>query len=150
MESEPPIEALHHIGVAVRSLDEALPQWTDSFGLTLQSIEEVPTEKVRVAVLMAGTTRIELLEPTSEDSPVAKFLGKRGPGIHHLAFQVGDCQKKITALANAGAPMLNTTPNPGAHECKVAFVHPKHLGGVLAELVEDPHADRSHTELDND
>ena len=100
----------------------------------------VPTEQVKVAVLMAGTTRIELLEPTSDDSPIAKFLAKRGPGVHHLAFQVGDCLKKIDALMAAGAPMLNTTPNPGAHDCKVAFVHPKHLGGVLAELVEDPHA----------
>lgn len=142
METNPPIEALHHIGVAVRSIDEALPKWTDGFGLRLQSIDEVPTEKVRVAVLMAGTTRIELLEPTSEDSPVAKFLDKRGPGIHHLAFQVGDCLKKIDALAAAGVPMLNSTPNSGAHDCKVAFVHPKHLGGVLAELVEDPHAEK--------
>lgn len=142
METDPPIEALHHIGIAVRSIDEALPKWTDGFGLTLQSVDDVPAEKVRVAVLMAGTTRIELIEPASEDSPVAKFLDKRGPGIHHLAFQVGDCMKKIEALAAAGAPMLNTEPNAGAHDCKVAFVHPKHLGGVLAELVEDPHASR--------
>jgi methylmalonyl-CoA epimerase len=145
MESDPPIEALHHIGVAVRSLEEALPKWTDGFGLKLQSVDVVPTEKVKVAVLMAGTTRIELLEPTSPDSPIAKFLDKRGPGVHHLAFQVGDCLKKIETLAAAGAPMLNSTPNPGAHDCKVAFVHPKHLGGVLAELVEDPHAqEQSH------
>ena len=138
--TEQPIQALHHIGVAVRSLDDALPKWTDGFGLRLESVDEVPTEKVKVAVLKAGDTRVELLEPTSEDSPIAKFLDKRGPGIHHLAFQVGDCQQKITQLVDAGAPLLNTTPNPGAHDCKVAFVHPKHLGGVLAELVEDPHA----------
>ncbi len=138
--TEQPIQALHHIGVAVRSLDEALPKWTEGFGLRLESVDEVPTEKVKVAVLKAGDTRVELLEPTSEDSPIAKFLDKRGPGIHHLAFQVGDCQQKITQLVDAGAPLLNTTPNPGAHDCKVAFVHPKHLGGVLAELVEDPHA----------
>ncbi len=138
--TEQPIQALHHIGVAVRSLDEALPKWTKGFGLRLESVDEVPTEKVKVAVLKAGDTRVELLEPTSEDSPIAKFLDKRGPGIHHLAFQVGDCQQKITQLVDAGAPLLNTTPNPGAHDCKVAFVHPKHLGGVLAELVEDPHA----------
>ena len=141
MTTDQPIEALHHIGVAVRSLDEALPKWVAGFGLTLQSVDEVPTEKVKVAVLLAGSTRIELLEPTSDDSPIAKFLEKRGPGIHHLAFQVGDCLKKIETMVAAGAPVLNTTPNPGAHDCKVAFVHPKHLGGVLAELVEDPHAD---------
>ena len=138
--TEQPIQALHHIGVAVRSLDDALPKWTEGFGLRLESVDEVPTEKVKVAVLKAGDTRVELLEPTSDDSPIAKFLDKRGPGIHHLAFQVGDCQQKITQLVDAGAPLLNTTPNPGAHDCKVAFVHPKFLGGVLAELVEDPHA----------
>jgi len=138
--TEQPIQELHHIGVAVRSLEEALPKWTEGFGLKLESVDEVPTEQVKVAVLRAGATRVELLEPTSGDSPIAKFLDKRGPGIHHLAFQVGDCGEKITQLVDAGAPLLNETPNPGAHGCKVAFVHPKHLGGVLAELVEDPHA----------
>ncbi|MEC8653304.1 MAG: methylmalonyl-CoA epimerase [Planctomycetota bacterium] len=138
--TDQPIQELHHIGVAVRSLEEALPKWTDGFGLRLESVDEVPTEQVKVAVLKAGATRVELLEPTSDDSPIAKFLEKRGPGIHHLAFQVGDCQQKITQLIDDGAPLLNAAPNPGAHGCKVAFVHPKHLGGVLAELVEDPHA----------
>lgn len=138
--SEHPIQELHHIGVAVRSLEEALPKWTEGFGMRLESVDEVPTEQVKVAVLRAGATRVELLEPTSDASPIAKFLEKRGPGIHHLAFQVGDCQQKITQLVDAGAPLLNESPNPGAHGCKVAFVHPKHLGGVLAELVEDPHA----------
>lgn len=141
MPSEPPIEGLHHIGIAVRSIAEALPRWTDGFGLVLKSLDDVPDEQVRVAVLMAGTTRIELIEPMNAESPVAAFLQKRGPGIHHLAFKVGDCQKKIDAMAAAGAPMLNKVPNRGAHGCKVAFVHPKHLGGVLAELVEDPHHD---------
>ncbi len=141
MAAAPPVSGLHHIGVAVTSLAEALPRWTDGFGLQLQSIEEVPTERVRVAVLLAGSTRIELLEPTSPDSPIAQFLQKRGPGIHHLAFQVGDCQVQMDALAALGAPLLGTAPRPGAHDCKVAFVHPKHLLGVLAELVEDPHHD---------
>ncbi|MEC8252263.1 MAG: methylmalonyl-CoA epimerase [Planctomycetota bacterium] len=138
--TDQPIQELHHIGVAVRSLEEALPKWTDGFGLRLESVDEVPTEQVKVAVLKAGATRVELLEPTSDDSPIAKFLEKRGPGIHHLAFQVGDCQQKITQLIDDGAPLLNEAPNPGAHGCKVAFLHPKYLGGVLAELVEDPHA----------
>ena len=141
MDPAPPIEELHHIGVAVTSLDEALPRWTEGFGLVLESVEEVPTEQVRVAVLRAGATRVELLEPTSADSPIAKFLQKRGPGIHHLAFRVGDCQRKIRALSAAGAPMLSDAPKPGAHGCKVAFVHPRHLGGVLAELVEEPRHD---------
>ncbi|MEO6595224.1 MAG: methylmalonyl-CoA epimerase [Planctomycetota bacterium] len=145
MPSEPPIEALHHIGIAVRSIAEALPRWTDGFGLVLKSMDDVPDEQVRVAVLMAGTTRIELIEPMTPDSPVAQFLAKRGPGIHHLAFQVSDCQKKLDAMAAAGAPVLNKVPNRGAHDCKVAFVHPKHLGGVLAELVEDPHHGDPHS-----
>lgn len=129
---------LHHIGVAVASIDEALPRWL-SLGLRLQSTDVVPTERVKVAVLMAGTTRVELLEPTSPDSPIAKFLEKKGPGVHHLAFHVGDCQQQITVLAEAGAALLDQAPRRGAHDCKVAFLHPKQLGGVLAELVEDPH-----------
>lgn len=139
MESAPCPKGLHHIGVAVRSLDEALPHWTKGLGMRLESVAEVPTEQVRVAVLRAGPTRIELLEPLSPESPIAKFLEKRGPGIHHLAFEVEDCQAQITALTAVGAPMLDQKPRPGAHDCKVAFVHPKYLGSVLAELVEDPH-----------
>lgn len=138
MPSNPPVEGLHHIGIAVPSIRDALPRWT-GLGLVLQSVEDVPQEKVKVAVLRAGTTRIELVEPLSPDSPVAKFLEKRGPGIHHLAFEVGDCQEKIDAMVADGAPMLSKTPTKGAHDCMIAFVHPKHLGGVLAELVEDPH-----------
>lgn len=135
-----PPRGLHHIGIAVTSLAAALPQWTKGLGLRLVSTDEVPTEKVKIAVLMAGDTRIELLEPTSPDSPIARFLQQRGPGIHHLAFDVADCQASISSMAAAGAPMLDKAPRPGAHDCKVAFVHPKYLGGVLAELVEDPPA----------
>ena len=133
------IQGLHHIGIAVKSLEEALPHYTEGLGLRLDGVDEVPTERVRVAVLKAGSTRIELLEPTSEDSPIAKFMAKRGPGVHHLAFHTDDCGGQIKILADAGAPMLDSEPRPGAHDCKVAFVHPKYLGGVLAELVEDPH-----------
>ena len=133
------IEALHHIGIAVRSLDEAIPRYVDGLGLKLDSVEEVPTERVKVAVVMAGTTRIELLEPTADDSPIAKFLEKRGPGVHHLAFKTADTGEQIRVLTEQGAPMLDTAPRPGAHDTKVAFIHPRYLGGVLAELVQDPH-----------
>ena len=109
-------KGLHHVGIAVRSLEEALPQWTTGFGLRLQSVEEVPTERVKVAVLRAGPLRIELLEPTSPESPIAKFLEKRGPGVHHLAFAVDDCQAQIQALAGAGAPLLDQAPRKGAHD----------------------------------
>ncbi len=132
------IEELHHIGIAVRSLDESLPRYTDGLGLRLDSVEEVPSERVKVAVLLAGKTRIELLEPTSDESPIAKYLEKRGPGVHHLAFKVGDTGETIRVMTEAGAPLLDSEPRPGAHDTKVAFVHPKYLGGVLAELVEDP------------
>jgi methylmalonyl-CoA/ethylmalonyl-CoA epimerase len=132
------IEELHHIGIAVADLDEAVRMWTEVLGLALHGVEEVPGEGVRVAVLLAGRTRIELLAPTREDSPVAKFMRKRGPGIHHLAFEVASAQDAIDRLGAAGAPLLDEAPRAGAHGTKVAFVHPKGLGGVLAELVEDP------------
>ena len=135
------IKGIHHIGIAVRSLDESLPRYVDGLGLVLDGIEEVPTEKVVVAMLRAGTTRIELLEPSEESSPIAKFLDKRGPGVHHLAFEVADTGEMIKVLTDAGAPMLDDVPRPGAHDTKCAFVHPKYLGGVLAELVQDPDQD---------
>ena len=99
------LKGLHHIGIAVPSIAEALPRWL-AMGLSLQSTDVVPTERVKVAVLIAGSTRIELLEPTSEDSPIAKFLAKKGPGVHHLAFHVGDCQLQIDTLTTAGAALL--------------------------------------------
>lgn len=132
------ISDLHHIGIAVRSIDEALPHWVDGLGLRLESVESVPTEQVRVAVLMAGTTRIELLEPAAPTSPIAKFLEKRGPGVHHLAFEVDAAATALQELEARGAPVLDRAPRPGAHGTKVVFVHPRYLGGVLAELVENP------------
>jgi len=132
------IRELHHIGIAVASLDEALPRYVDGLGLRLAGVEEVPSEKVRVAIVMAGSTRIELLEPTAPDSPIARFLDKRGPGVHHLAFEVGSVGEMIKVLVDGGAPVLDSEPRPGAHDTLAAFIHPKYLGGVLAELVEDP------------
>ncbi|MCA8949332.1 MAG: methylmalonyl-CoA epimerase [Planctomycetes bacterium] len=138
MTGKPDSRRLHHIGIAVRSLAEALPHWTEGLGLELESTDEVPVQGVRVAVLRAGAARIELLEPLDEASPVAKFLGKRGPGVHHLAFEVDDCQAAIDGMAAAGAPLIDRSPKPGAHDCRVAFVHPKGMDGVLTELVEEP------------
>jgi len=122
----------------VRSIDEALPRYVDDLGLRLEGVEDVPSEKVRVAMVYAGATRIELLEPTAEDSPVQKFLNKRGPGVHHLAFKVEDAANMIEVLADVGAPLLDEEAREGAHGTRCAFIHPKYLGGVLAELVEDP------------
>ena len=132
------IQELHHIGIAVRSIAESLPRYVGGLGLTLHGVEEVPSEKVRVAIVMAGNTRIELLEPTDDSSPIARFLEKRGPGVHHLAFEVSDTGAMIEVLTEAGAPLLDEAPRPGAHDTSIAFVHPKYLGGVLAELVQDP------------
>ena len=132
------IRGIHHIAIAVRSLDEALARYVDDLGLELRGTDIVPSEQVRVAILMAGTTRIELLEPTSPESPVAKFLDKRGPGLHHIAFAVDDAGTVVRHLADRGMPCLAPAPRPGAHGTTVAFVHPKHLAGVLAELVQEP------------
>ncbi len=122
----------------MHSIKEVLPRYTDALGLKLHSVDEVPSEQVKVAMVMAGSTRIELLEPTSEHSPIARFLAKRGPGVHHLAFKVDDAGNMVKVLIEAGAPLLDRTPRTGAHDTRCAFIHPKYLGGVLAELVEDP------------
>ena len=132
------IRDLHHIGIAVRSIEDALPHYVDGLGLALQSVEDVPTERVKVAVLMAGAVRLELLEPSSPDSPIASFLEKRGPGVHHLAFEVESAATSLDALKADGVPVLDDAPRPGAHDTRVVFVHPRYLGGVLAELVEMP------------
>ncbi|MHC5065928.1 MAG: methylmalonyl-CoA epimerase [Planctomycetota bacterium] len=132
------IEELHHIGIAVRSLDESLPRYVDELGMVLDGREHVASEEIDVAVVLAGKTRIELMEPTAETSPVAKFIEKRGPGIHHLAFKVGDCDQVVKVLTEGGADMIDKVGRPGAHGTKVGFMHPRHLGGVLAEFVEDP------------
>jgi len=132
------IQELHHIGVAVESIEETLPRYVDGLGMRLLGVEDVESEQVRVAILMAGSTRIELLEPTDPASPIARFLARRGSGVHHLAFAVADTQEIIRVLTEAGAPMLDAEPRPGAHGTSVAFVHPRYLGGVLAEFVQDP------------
>lgn len=132
------IEELHHIGIAVRSLDESLPRYVDELGMTLVGREQVVEDQIDVAVVLAGNTRIELMEPTAETSPVAKFIAKRGPGLHHLAFKVADCDQVIKVLNEGGADMIDKEGRPGANGTKVGFMHPRHLGGLLAEFVEDP------------
>ena len=127
---------LEHIGIASRSLEDALIFWRDALGLEVWHTEIVEEQKVRVAMLPVGEPRIELLEPTSGDSPVAKFLEKRGPGIHHIAVRVDDIRQALLRLKESGARLIDESPRVGAGGCLVAFVHPASAGGVLLELVE--------------
>jgi methylmalonyl-CoA/ethylmalonyl-CoA epimerase len=127
-----------HVGIAVESLKDRLPFWSEVLDLRVAGIETVDSEGVKVAFLPAGDARVELLEPTRPDSPVARFLAKRGEGIHHLTFGVAAIGPVLERLAARGAPMLDRAPRPGAEGSRVAFLHPKATGGVLVELVERP------------
>lgn len=127
---------LDHIGIAVKSLSEALPFWQNLLGLEVLKTEEVPTEKVRVAFLNTGQCHLELLEPTAADSPIAKFLDKRGPGIHHICLQVRHLPELLQKLDAAGVQLLDKEPKPGAGHKRIAFLHPKATGGILLELSE--------------
>src|SRR5215210_4678222 len=133
---------IEHIGIATHRLDEALAFWRDALGLEVVHTEEVAEQGVRVAMLPVGEPRVELLEPTRTDSPVAKFLAKRGPGVHHIAVRVDDIRAALARLKTQGARLIDETPRVGAEGCLVAFVHPASAGGVLLELVEHPMAAR--------
>jgi methylmalonyl-CoA/ethylmalonyl-CoA epimerase len=128
-----------HIGIAVESIEQWIGFYRDVLGLEYGGSEEVPEQKVRVAFLKIGESSIELLEPTSDDSPIAKFLEKRGSGIHHVAIQVNDIVTALKKHHEAGAQLIDSTPRIGAHNMKIAFVHPKASGGVLLELCEPSH-----------
>lgn len=127
---------IEHIGIATRALDETVGFWRDALGLEVEEVEEVAEQKVRVAMLPVGESRVELLEPTADDSPVAKFLEKRGPGIHHIAVGVDDIRATLARLKQQGVRLIDESPRVGAGNCLVAFVHPSSAGGVLLELVE--------------
>jgi methylmalonyl-CoA/ethylmalonyl-CoA epimerase len=127
---------INHIGIAVKSLEDTIPFYRDSLGMTLTGTEEVASQKVRVAFLTIGESKIELLEPTSDDSPVAKFLEKNGPGVHHVAYGVDDIEAAIAKLTAGGTRMIDVTARDGAHGARIAFIHPKSSGGVLTELCQ--------------
>jgi len=124
---------LHHIGIAVRSMEDRLAFYR-ALGMEVGGREEVPSERVRVAFLPVEGTRLELLEPTAADSPIAVFLDKRGEGLHHLCFEVEDIRTAMASLQAAGFRLLSAEPRPGAHGSEVCFVHPRSAGGVLVEL----------------
>ncbi len=129
---------INHLGIATHGIDDALKFWQDALGLENINTEIVEDQKVRIAMLPIGESRIELLEPTSEDSPISKFLAKRGGGIHHIAVEVDDIVAALSKLRSAGARLIDETPRVGAEGCLVAFVHPSSANGVLLELVETP------------
>ena len=127
---------INHLGIATKGIEEALKFWEDALGLENVHTETVEDQKVRVAMLPVGESRIELLEPTSEDSPIQKFLEKRGGGIHHIAVEVENIEESLAKLKGEGARLIDETPRIGAEGCLVAFVHPSSVGGVLLELVQ--------------
>ena len=133
---------IEHIGIATRALDEAVGFWRDALGLEVVATEEVAEQGVRVAMLPIGETRVELLEPTSDASPIAKFLEKRGAGIHHIAVRVDDIRATMARLKEQGLRLIDEVPRTGAEGCLVAFIHPSSAQGVLLELVEHPLASR--------
>ena len=132
------IKRLDHIGIAVSSIDEALAFWEQALGLTFAGVEVVESQKVKTAFLPVGEVMIELLEPTDADSAVAKFIEKRGAGIHHIAFYSDDIEGDLAKLKDAGVKLIDETPRRGAHGKLIAFLHPKSTGGVLAELCSKP------------
>jgi len=136
---------ISHIGMAVKSLDASIPFYRDVLGMEFEGTEVVVEQKVKVAFLAIGESRIELLEATSPDSPVAKFLEKNGEGIHHIAYEVDDLDAALVQLKEEGVRLIDETPRRGAHRTRIAFLHPKASGGVLTELCEPS----GHGEVDN-
>jgi methylmalonyl-CoA/ethylmalonyl-CoA epimerase len=130
---------INHIGVAVTCIEEALPYYRDQLGMNYEGEEVVAEQKVKVAFLQIGESRIELLEPTSDESPVAGFLKKNGPGVHHIAYEVDDLEGSLQKLEAQGVRLIDKEPRKGAHGTKIAFVHPKSSGGVLTELCQPGH-----------
>ena len=130
---------IEHIGIAVKSLDESIPFFETLLGTKCYAIEEVADQKVKTAFFKVGQTKIELLEPTSEDSAVAKFIEKRGEGIHHLAFAVEDgVANALAEVEGKGVRLIDKAPRKGAEGLNIAFLHPKSTIGVLTELCENP------------
>ncbi len=131
------ITKVNHLGIAVRDLEEAIKTLKEAFGLDVSGVEEVPSQKVKIAFVPIGETRLELLEPTCEDSAVAKFLQSRGEGLHHVALETTDVAKGLKDAEDKGMRLIDKAPREGAHGTKVGFIHPKSTLGVLFELVQE-------------
>ena len=131
------IGKVHHVALIVASIDDALGFWRDTLGLQLETVMDLPTDRVRIAFLGVGESRIELVEPTDDTTGVARFLASKGEGFHHVCFEVPDLADTLRGLAAAGIELIDTTPRRGA-EGPVAFLHPRSGHGVLVELIEAP------------
>lgn len=132
------VKKLDHIAIAVHNVEEAAKFYQKMLGLELRNVEVVREQKTRVGFFSVGETSIELVEPAADDSPLVKFLQTEGPGIHHLCFEVEDIEDEIKTLTQKGAHLIDKSPRPGAHQSRVAFLHPKGTGGVLIELTQKP------------
>ncbi|MCK9557339.1 MAG: methylmalonyl-CoA epimerase [Candidatus Cloacimonetes bacterium] len=132
------VKHISHIGIAVKDLEAGIAFY-QKLGLTLEGTEEVPSQMVKVAFFPVGNTRIELLAPTSEESPIAKFIEKKGEGIQHIAFAVEDLPDALKKSEEEGIRLIDKEPRPGAHGADIAFLHPKSTGGVLIELCKEKH-----------
>jgi methylmalonyl-CoA/ethylmalonyl-CoA epimerase len=132
------LKKINHIAVAVNNLEEASKFYQTVLGLTLSGVEVVTAQKTKVGFFKIGESNIELVQPAEPDSPLVKFLETKGQGIHHICFEVDDIEAEVKAYLEKGATMVDQNPRPGAHDTKVAFVHPKSSGGVLIELCEFP------------
>ena len=128
------VKRIDHIAIAVNDIDEVARFYTDILKLDLSGVEIVTAQKTKVGFLKIGESNIELVQPASDDSPLVKFLETKGPGIHHICFEVDDIHREVEELKRWGVRMIDETPRPGAHNTRVAFIHPKSSGGVLIEL----------------
>jgi methylmalonyl-CoA/ethylmalonyl-CoA epimerase len=131
------VKGIHHVGVAVIDLDEAIETYGRLFGAELEHRDTVSEQGVEAAAVRVGESRIELLAATEEDTPVGRFLARRGPGMHHVAYEVDDLESELAALGERGVELIDHEPRPGMYGLRVAFVHPDAADGVLAELVSD-------------
>jgi len=129
---------IEHIGIAVKSLDEAIPYYENILGLKCYAIEEVKDQKVKTAFFKIGQTKLELLESTDPEGPVGKFIEKKGEGVHHIAFATNELQKALNEVEEKGIRLIDKVPRKGAEGLNIGFLHPKYTLGVLTELCEDP------------
>lgn len=132
------ITHIEHLGIAVKSIEQAIPFYENVLGLKCYAVEEVAEQKVKTAFFRVGQTKIELLESTDPEGPVGKFIEKKGEGIHHLAFATEGLQGSLDFLAEQGVQLIDKSPRKGAEGLNIAFLHPKATFGVLTELCEDP------------